>query len=219
MSDMKECIFENYRRLAEGIAELFGRNCEVVIHDFDNLPNSLVHIEGDVTHRKLGAPITDLVLRAMRQEGRDIKDHKNYPTLTSDGRKMKSFTSFIRDPEGEVIGAFCINFDISDFINAKGLLEDFTRVADANDDRAETFASSLNETVDALMDRAVKSMGKLPVAMSKGERVQFVEALEDQGVFLIKGSVELVAQAMGVSRYTIYNYLKEAHAKTEKMIS
>lgn len=219
MDAVKECIFENYRRLAEGIAELFGRNCEVVIHDFEKLPNSLVHIEGNITHRKLGAPITDLVLRAMRREGRNIKDQKNYSTLTSDGHKMKSFTSFIRDTQGEIIGVFCINFDISDFMNSIGLLEDFCRVSDVNDDRAETFASSLNETVDALMDRAVKTMGKLPSAMNKGERVQFVEVLEDHGVFLIKGSVELVAQAMGVSRYTIYNYLKESHAKTGKIIS
>lgn len=219
MSDFKECIFENYRRMARGIAELFGRNCEVVIHDFDKLPNSLVHIEGDVTHRQLGAPITDLVLREMRREGRNIKDFRNYPTLTSDGHKMKSFTSFIRDVDGEVIGAFCINFDISNFVNAIGLLEDFSRVEDGSEDRTETFASSLNETVDALMERAVKSMGKLPSAMSKTERVQFVGSLEDQGVFLIKGSVEIVAQAMGVSRYTIYNYLKEVHARTEKIIS
>ncbi|MCA1742765.1 MAG: PAS domain-containing protein [Desulfovibrionales bacterium] len=180
---------------------------------------SLIHIEGDVTHRKIGAPITDMVLRSLRREGRDIKDHKNYPTLTSDGHKMKSFTSFIRDTQGEIIGAFCINFDISDFMNSIGLLEDFCKVADANEDPSETFASSLNETVDALMDRAVKSMGKLPSAMTKEERVQFVEVLENHGVFLIKGSVELVAQTMGVSRYTIYNYLKESHAKPGKIIS
>lgn len=219
MSNTKDCIFENYKRIARGVAELFGRNCEVVIHDFDKLPNSLVHIEGEVTNRKLGAPITDLVLREMRRKGRDIKDFRNYPTLTVDGRKMKSFTSFIRDADGEVIGAFCINFDISNFVNAIGLLEDFCRVETGTEDRTETFASSLNETVEAVMERAVKSMGKLPSAMSKAERVQFVGSLEDQGVFLIKGSVELVAQAMGVSRYTIYNYLKEVHARTEKVIS
>ncbi len=219
MSGIKECIFENYIRMAEGIAEFFGRNCEVVIHDFEKLPNSLVHIEGDVTHRKIGAPITDMVLRAMRREGREVKDHKNYPTLTSHGHKMKSFTSFIRDPEGEILGVFCINFDISDFISSIGLLENLCKVADANEDHSETFASSLNETVDALMDRAVKSMGKLPSAMSKEERVQFVEVLESHGVFLIKGSVELVGQAMGVSRYTVYNYLKEVHAKAGKVIS
>jgi predicted transcriptional regulator YheO len=45
--------------------------------------------------------------------------------------------------------------------------------------------------------------------MSKQEKIQFVELLESHGAFLLKGAVEYVAKSLGVTKYTIYNYLKE----------
>ena len=45
--------------------------------------------------------------------------------------------------------------------------------------------------------------------MSKEDKVSIVEALEEKGVFLIKGAVDYVAKVLCVSRYTIYNYLDE----------
>jgi predicted transcriptional regulator YheO len=45
--------------------------------------------------------------------------------------------------------------------------------------------------------------------MTKEEKVGLVASLNYEGAFLIKGSVGFVAKAMGVSIYTVYNYLKE----------
>jgi len=39
--------------------------------------------------------------------------------------------------------------------------------------------------------------------------------LDKKGVFLVKGSVEQVASVLGVSRYTIYNYLEETRFKQQ----
>ena len=40
----RERIFGNLKRIASVMVQTFGRNCEVAIHDFDLLPNSLIHI-------------------------------------------------------------------------------------------------------------------------------------------------------------------------------
>jgi len=54
---------EKYISLAKTIAEMFGKKCEVLIHDFSNPQHSIIAIEnGPVTGRKIGDPITDLAL-------------------------------------------------------------------------------------------------------------------------------------------------------------
>jgi predicted transcriptional regulator YheO len=66
--------------IAEGIARTLGESCEVVIHDLRNPESSLVYIAGDVTGRKLGAPLTNLSLQILKQKG------KSYFNLYQDFR-------------------------------------------------------------------------------------------------------------------------------------
>ena len=40
-----------------------------------------------------------------------------------------------------------------------------------------------------------------------------VQQLEERGVFLMKGSVEMVAGILGVTRYTVYNYIDAVRSK------
>jgi predicted transcriptional regulator YheO len=208
--DERDCIFKSLKSIAAAMAKTFGRNCEVAIHDFDLLPNSLIYIEGELTRRKPGAPITDLVLRALRREGNNVADICNYKTITRSGAVLKSSTTFIRDSSGKLIGAFCINFCIVDYLNAITMLQEFTQVSKVHGEASlETFASSLNETIESLLETAIQKVGKQPATMTKEEKVSLVASLEYEGAFLIKGSVNFVAKAMGVSIYTVYNYLKE----------
>nr|WP_315988792.1 helix-turn-helix domain-containing protein [Desulforamulus aquiferis] len=41
------------------------------------------------------------------------------------------------------------------------------------------------------------------------DKIRFVAALEQRGAFLIKGSVDYIATVLGVSKYTVYNYLQK----------
>ncbi|MDD4730571.1 MAG: helix-turn-helix domain-containing protein, partial [Desulfovibrio sp.] len=132
----------------------------------------------------------------------------NYETTTSEGRMLKSSTCFLRTDTGEVVGALCVNFDVTDFANSIALMENLVQFGDRDKHRPETFAASLVETNDALMEQAIREVGKTPSLMNKEERIRCVSILEENGAFLIKGAVEYVAQYMGVSKYTIYNYLK-----------
>jgi predicted transcriptional regulator YheO len=209
----KELILDNLNRLADVIVRTFGRNCEVAVHDFGDLRHSLVHIAGSVTKRRPGAPITDLVVKAWRKEGNAVTDIANYQTNTKEGRILKSSTFFIRNKKGAVIGAVCINFDITDFLNSVALVENFVSTDTLKELYiSETFASSLNETIDSLIEQAVGEIGKQLPTMSKDERIRVVALLEEKGAFLIKGGVDHVALKMGVSKYTIYHYLRNVRA-------
>ncbi|MGD9044787.1 MAG: PAS domain-containing protein [Desulfobacterales bacterium] len=210
----KECILGVLKQVADAVIKTFGRNCEVAVHDLSDLGKSLTYIAGDVTKRKPGAPITDMALKALSKEGREIKNRYDYKTITDDGRELKSTTIFIRDSQGDPVAAFCINFDSTDYLNIIRSLEVFTKTSDAKQthELTETFALSINDTIDALFEQAVSEIGKQPPTMSTDEKMRVVKTLEREGTFKIKGAVNEVALKLGVSNYTVYNYLKKIRA-------
>lgn len=46
-------------------------------------------------------------------------------------------------------------------------------------------------------------------AEAKKVKLLAVQKMQERSIFLIKGGVEKAAEALGVTRYTIYNYLEE----------
>ncbi len=219
LEEEKKLLLENLIRIANTIVETFGKNCEVAVHDLDDLQKSLIFISGKVTKRKPGAPITDLVVKTLRKEGDEVKDITNYRTSTVDGRAIKSSTSFVRNSKGEVIGALCINFDITEYLNSISLVESFISVdTKKHQAKAETFATTANETISSLMEEAVVQIGKQPTTMTVEEKIKLVEKLEYKGAFMIKGAVDQIALAMGISKFSVYSYLKKIRIIHEKSI-
>jgi predicted transcriptional regulator YheO len=194
-----------------GLAKALGSGSEVVLHELSHPESSVVAIAGDITGRKVGAPLTDLVLRLLRQ-GRVFEDPINYPSRTPDGRPLRSSTVFVRDESGEVIGCLCINFELTRWMVAKHLIEGYCRTESLRDQAGETFSPD----VEGLLETGIQEIAAregIPVPMMKKEhKLRVVRALDDQGLFLIKGAVDDVARFLDVSRYTVYNYLQETRS-------
>ena len=38
--------------------------------------------------------------------------------------------------------------------------------------------------------------------------------MQERGIFIVKGGIEKAAAALGVTRYTVYNYLEEIRKQT-----
>lgn len=206
---------ENLKRIAAMVVKTFGKNCEVVIHDFSRLPYSMVHVEGTVYKQNVGTPVAKHIKEILKSQGDDAKDICNHKYVTESGRILKSSTSFLRNQEGKIIGAICVNFDITEFLNHSALIEDVIHIdARKAEDRSGAFSSSLTATIENMVDHAVLNAGKQPASMSKEEKVELVKNLELQGAFQLKGAVDHIAHTMGVTRYTVYNYLKEIRRKS-----
>lgn len=200
--------------MADAVVALLGKNCEACVHDLASLQNSLVYIQGKVTNRKPGAPATDLLMKMLRQNSGQGSDLHNYKTTTGDGRALKSTTTFVRDSAGQPVAAFCINLDTTDFYNASQALMPFINIAEKDQPaEAENFAHSVGETVEALFHHAVETIGKHPTTMNFEEKTALISQLDENSTFLLKGAVEQVALLMGVTKYTVYNYLKKVRKK------
>ena len=219
-SENLQFILKTLNQLADLISKTFGRNCEVAVHDLRNLDKSLTYIVGDVTKRKIGAPITDMAAMSLHEEGNSILDKYNYKTINDDGRSLKSSTAFIRDKNENVVAAFCINFDTTDYFNAIQALEVFSNLdQNHNTEPAikETFAHTPSKTIKSIFEHTVSEFGKGSATMSTDEKINLVKSLKRKGVFQIKGSVDQIAILLGVSKFTVYNYLQKI--KAEKTIN
>ncbi|MBW2366335.1 MAG: transcriptional regulator [Deltaproteobacteria bacterium] len=198
------------KRLAKGLVKMYGKRCEVVIHDFTDITRSVIHIEGEITHRAVGAPITDLVFRLVNEFGDDAPDKIGYKNTTDDGRILKSSTFFTRDGNGKLEGCFCINFDVTDFMFLSTAFTEFNPFEmNDNSGTQESYTKSFPETMESVIDSAIAKCGKIPATMDRNEKMELVRQLEKSGVFKIKGAVNYMAKTFGSSKYTIYNYIKE----------
>lgn len=203
-------ILQSYVPVVKGLSETFGPNCEVVLHDFTNLQESIVAIEnGQVTGRSMGSPMMEASLKMVMNDAVD-QDNINYTGKSADGRVLKSSTMFIRDESGKVLGCMCINFDITELVAARRVMNDIMKINEENMPKHEE--SNLNVVSGVLTDivnETIAVVGKPVIYLTKEEKVQIVDRLDQKGAFLIKGAIDHVAEVLCVSRYTIYNYLDE----------
>ncbi len=210
MSNEINSILKAITPIVEGIGKTFGKNCEVVLHDFDNLSSSIIAIEnGHVTGRSMGSPMTEVGLEAIKK-GHTNDNIINYTGKSTDGRVLKSSTMFLKDENDKVIGCLCINFDMSEFIVAQNTISEIIQTDEKDQGKSkEPQANSVNDVLSNIVSRTLDNIGKPVFYMNKEEKVNIVKALDEQGAFLIKGAIDYVAKVLCVSRYTIYNYLDE----------
>ena len=65
----------------------------------------------------------------------------------------------------------------------------------------------LDNALDELLALAEARGGRPIAEMSRAEKQSVVRFLDDRGAFALRKAVDAVADALGVSRFTVYNYL------------
>ena len=117
----KKWILNSMKNVVDGIARMYGKHTEVVLHSLDAEAPEIIKIaNGHVTERGEGAPITNLA-RMKLLEGNDVSD--SYVTKTVSGKTLHSITTIVRNPKNKPIGLLCINVDMDvpmqDFLRSK----------------------------------------------------------------------------------------------------
>ncbi len=186
-----------YIPLADMMAESFGNNCEVVIHDLTAPQNSVVYVaNGTITDRRIGQSFDHLIREVLLSK--DFKkDYKaNYTFKLPNGKKIKSSTSLIRDSEEKVIGAFCINFDIDTFINMQAFMNMFLSDNTYTSEEVEVQTIDSFDNVSDIIDTLIENtVGNVDIKqMKRSENIELVRFMHDKGIFLAKGSVDKVAK-------------------------
>ena len=69
----------------------------------------------------------------------------------------------------------------------------------------------LHGALDRLIEGVEREFGTRLPLLSREEKQQAIRLLDERGAFTLRRAVEDVADAMGVSRITVYNYLNALH--------
>lgn len=211
-----------FRSLMKGLTALFGPNVEVVLHDLKDQPydSTIIAIDnGHVTGRKAGDCGTNLGLEVLRgsatgeEAGHFTEDRYNYATQTDNGRVLRSSSVYIHNDAGAVVGAFCINFDISDLMIAERSLgqicqNPFHAGSNVDKEVREVFAHNISDLLDSLIQEVQQMINKPVSFMTKEDKLRALKYLDERGAFLIKKSGDKVAKYFDISKYTMYSYLE-----------
>lgn len=219
MTDERQ-ILMSYIPFAKTIGELFGPDCEVVIHDLTQPQSSVIFtINNHVTGREIGQSFDHLVKKVLLSDEFKEDYLAGYEIKTHDQRSIKSSTTLIRDFNKRVIGAFCINYDIDVMVQMNKFLDRFMPHTSKKEQmKAEVVSAkdSSVQNVEEITDQLIQQMiaNSQHPFMKRHEKVELIRFMEEKGIFLIKGSVEKVAKRLGISKVTVYSYLDEVNKKT-----
>lgn len=206
MNDSLELLTQ----IAHGVATQFGSACEVVIHDLTkkDMESSIVYIEhGSITNRAVGDGPSGIVLETLQKDPKSLQDRLAYLTKTDDGRILKSSTMYIRGKDGSIEYIFSLNYDITGLITIDSALRSLIETPQEADKQPKKITHNVNDLLDSLIEQSVALVGKPVALMSKEDKVNAVQYLNNAGAFLITKSGDKVSSYFGISKFTLYSYL------------
>ena len=229
MPDTTHALLRQYVKLTEFLGAALGPDYEVALHDLTDKSRSIIAIaNGYISGREIGAPLTNVALSILMDKSYETQDYRlHYSGVSAGGKKLRSCTMFIKQ-NGRLIGMLCINFDDSRFQSfAQQVLtlchpNQFVQALDQPPEeghaarppqspphRPETFRNSTEAVALDAIHHELERLGVSAERLTSDERLQIITALEESGIFLLKGSVKDVAAGLRCSQASVYRYLAQ----------
>lgn len=221
---MREILLKQYRTIVEFLGKALGSDFEIVLHEISAGKKSIAAIaNGHISGRMVNAPLTDLALKSISAQSYKTSDYiLNYKGIAENNKELRSSTMFIKDETGNLVGMLCINYDMSKLKNlTKDVGELFQSFGlsdllvgknekETHTEVVENFSKSIFEVVKSVLDVELAQYDNVPVSrLSMDEKLVLVEALDRNGVFLLKGAVPETASQLNCSEASIYRYLSK----------
>ncbi|MDO4530792.1 MAG: PAS domain-containing protein [Bacillota bacterium] len=209
LTDHDKVTLHSYFTIAEGTAEFWGENCEVVVHDLSRLDSSVVKIvNGHLSGRHTGAPISEVTLSFVNKMlATPTLRHVTYFAKNKRGDAFKASISAIEGEKGNIIGLFCINYYLT--ASLLSLLQNFTPSAKTeNENISETFVENAEELMLNALEEAKKAVYDNLSISSSNKNKEIVSILYQKGIFNLKDSVITIANHLGISKNTVYMHIR-----------
>jgi len=198
---------QNYISIAEAISKLLHPFAEVVIHDLNK--NRIEAIFNPISKRDVGdSSYLDHI---------DLETYDNlsnvigpYEKVNYNGKKLKCIITVIRDLNNTAVGTLCINLDISVFDKYQSLLNMFLMNNDVNmsQDKQSMFRDTLYEKINKFVQQYCIKKKLCIDNLTRSQKKNLILELKNEGALDGKNASQYIARALGVSRATVYNYLK-----------
>ncbi|EEG09668.1 helix-turn-helix transcriptional regulator [Pseudogulbenkiania ferrooxidans] len=218
-TEERQLVLTTLKAALAAMGSVVGRNTEIILHDLTQPERSVIDIvNGHVSGRSVGSPVLggpqqDKGFAAvMRTAETDVDCEPvvipNYPTTAADGRTLRSATAVFRDKTGQPFASLCINTDISGLLTAQACLEQLLAAPPSTAEKVSEPAD-MELLMAEIIQNSLARMNSPNRAQNKKAKLEAVRQMQERGIFIVKGGIEKAAAALGVTRYTIYNYLDE----------
>ena len=212
-----KAILDSYVNFLDFFAEMFGQQCEMVLHSVDGEKKSIIAIRNNnITGRKVGDETTELGTKILL----NMKQNKyifNTQLEEKLKKKIKISSYYIFNSLQDIIGIMCIIFDITLLLEAKNTLDAFLGMnisginhvvhTDMNEvlDNENFCISKYSSDIIAEVIRETE----LPVdRMTNEERQSVISKLDELEIFKIKGAISETANQLKISIASMYRLLK-----------
>ncbi len=208
-------VLESYQHLCDGLSEYLGSGYEIVLHSLEDYDHSAIKVmNGEHTGRTVGAPITDLALFMLEKIRRDGEQEACHPYFSRNrsGEPLKSTTVPIYGEQHRIIGLLCINFYLSIPLNQflHGYVpENLSAILPGKDStpKKETYMEDVSDVLTTMIAEVQQELQGQSISSSNWNR-EVIAKLQDRGVFNLKNAVQKCADALGISKNTVYMHLR-----------
>ncbi|MBB6350478.1 helix-turn-helix transcriptional regulator [Nonomuraea muscovyensis] len=203
-----EHLLHEAEKIATAVGRMFPGLCEVVLHDLTQPDHAIRVIENNLSGRKIGDSATELGLQR-------IKDPEfpsviqNYPNQFPDGRPVKSTSIGIRNSEGRYIAALCLNLDVSALSPLIMTLANVVETGGAEAVPVETLSDRRTRQLRDVIEAFAAERSQTPRGLGREAKRELVRRLHREGYFESRSSALTIANLLGVSRASVYNYAKQ----------
>lgn len=195
--------FRAFFPIGEGLSILLYPYAEVVLHDIAS--GRIVRIWNAFSARKAGDPSHLEGAPDLFTEQLVLGPYEK--ALPTRGR-TKSMTSALLDANGQTMGFFCINLDVTHFDTVIGQLSAFIQPEIRRPE--PIYRNDLQEHINYTVRDYLISINKTIETLNRAERVGLISEINRSGLFQARNAVQMVAKVMRVSRAGVYNMLADA---------
>ncbi|MER7563968.1 PAS domain-containing protein [Streptomyces sp. NPDC097941] len=203
-----EHLIGEAEKIAVALGRMFPGLCEVVLHDLRDPRQAIRAIENNLSGRRVGDSATELGLaRIADPEYPSVI--QNYPNRFPDGRPAKSTSIGIKNEAGEYIAALCLNLDVSVLSPVTLALSNLVATdTEHREQPLETLRDRTTRELRRTVEELAAERAATPRSLSRQDKKELVRRLHRDGYFDSRDAAQTIADLLGVSRATVYNYSK-----------
>ena len=202
-------ILDILARMVGFIGTACGEHCEVALMDLRGQDGKIIAIaNGHISGRSVGSPLTALTKQIIREELWKTQDYVcNYTGKTGDHRILHSSLFFIKQ-EGTLLGLLSVNIDTSKYVALSDAIRELIGLVPgkARETPPEAFFGNLEDSLKTVLAELGMS-GFSKEQFTQEDRLAIIERLLEGGIFMLRGSVSLVAEKLNCSEPSLYRYI------------
>lgn len=203
-----EHLLAEAERIAVAVGKMFPGLCEVVLHDLRHPEQAIRVIENNLSGRQVGDSATELGLARIADPDYPSVI-QNYPNRFPDGRPVKSTSIRIKNSAGRYVAALCLNLDVSTLSPLALTLANLVAIrVEQRGTTLETLRDRTAREIRGAIDAYSADRSTTPRALTRDQKRELVRQLHREGYFDSRSSAQAIADQIGVSRATVYNYAK-----------